>query len=526
MVKSGWVHGYGLGFWGANGHDGIWHIALSNNLSQLNFDNPVFSGFGLQNYHIGFDLLLALLNKLTLIPTTYLYFQLLPPVFAIIIGYLTYLFVFGWTKSKSSSLWSVFFVYFGGSMSWIFSMGESAFWSQQSISTLINPPFASSLIFMLLGLISLQRRKVLFSIIFFGLLVQVKVYAGLLVLGGLFVASLYQIFTKQDLYFSKIFLGSLLISLIIFLPFNLKPQSLIRWQPFWFLETMMSYTDRIGWQRFYSAMMTYKMGDIWGKGVLAYCVAFFIFIIGNFWTRLFFVKDIFKKIDAFKIMFLSIIFAGILIPTFFVQSGTPWNTIQFIYYSLFFGSILAGITVSKLGALGLVLVILLTIPTTYLTLKDVYIPSRPPAMLPTDEFEALKFLKLQPRGVVLTFPFDSDKAKEAVNNPPRPLYLYESTAYVSAFSMKQVFLEDEVNLNILGYDWQGRRELAWSWYLESDQKVAREFLDRYNVKYVYWVKPQRALLGESQLDLERIFENNTVIIYRYGKDFSSNKYYK
>lgn len=522
MIKSGWVYNYGLGFWGANGHDGIWHMALSNNLSQLNFSNPVFSGSSIQNYHLGFDLVLALINKVTKVPVSYLYFQILPPISAVLIGYLTYMFVQDWTKSRVAAFWSTLFVYFGGSASWLVGKGESAFWSQQAISTLINPPFSLSLIFILLGLVAMQKNKLFLSIIFFGLLIQIKVYAGLLILGGLFVSSVYQYFTKRDLYFFKVFLGSCLLSVVIFLPFNLKPQSLIQWQPFWFLETMMSYSDRIGWQRFYSAMTTYKMGGIWLKEIFAYGLAFLLFFIGNFWTRAIFLKDVFKKIDTTKFMFLSIILAGLLVPMFIVQSGTPWNTIQFLYYSLFFSGILAGITLSKLSVVSCILIISLSIPTTYLTLKDVYVPSRPPAKLSTDEKEALEFLRDQPDGIVLTYPFDSDKAKEAINNPPRPLYLYDSTAYVSAFSEKQIFLEDEVNLNIMGYDWKGRRGLIKSWYLEPDQKAAREFLDKYNVKYVYWVKPQRALLGESQLGLMKIFENNDCIIYRYGEDFGSN----
>ncbi|MBP9759087.1 hypothetical protein KBD45_05310 [Candidatus Dojkabacteria bacterium] len=517
IIKSGWMYQYGLGFWGANGHDGIWHIALINNLSNLNFSNPVFSGSLIQNYHLGFDLLLSIIHRITLIPVSILYFQVMPLLFALLIGYLTYVFVSEWTKSKYSALFSVFFVYFGGSASWILNKGESAFWSQQAISTLINPPFALSLVFILTGLILLQRKKIFLSILLFGLLIQVKVYAGVLILGGLFVGALYQFFTKQGFYFLKVFLGSFFISLIIFLPFNLNPQSLIEWQPFWFLETMMSYSDRIGWQRFYSAMTTYKMGNLLFKEATFYGLALLIFVLGNFWTRILFIKDLFKKLDSFKVMFISIIAAGVFIPMLFVQSGTPWNTIQFLYYSLFFAGLLAGITVSHFGAAVCILIVLMTIPTAYLTLKDVYIPSRPPAMLSVYEVEALDFLRNQPSGVVLTYPFDKDKAIEAISNPPRPLYLYDSTAYVSAFSKKPVFLEDEVNLNIMGYDWKSRRKEVELWYKEPNEEAARKFLSDNNIKYIYWLKPQRALLGESQLGLVKIFENKVGMIFSVGK---------
>ena len=99
MVKSGWfnsslgTNGSGLGFWGANGHDGIWHIALSESLASGTLSMPVFAGSAVQNNHIGFDLFLAFLNKITFISVPNLYFQILPPIFALLIGVLTYEFV-------------------------------------------------------------------------------------------------------------------------------------------------------------------------------------------------------------------------------------------------------------------------------------------------------------------------------------------------------------------------------------------------------------------------------------------------
>lgn len=112
MVKSGWMNSYGMGFWGANGHDGIWHIALINSLARGSLNMPTFAGVGLKNYHIGFDFLLAQLHNLTSIPTTILYFQITPPVIALLVGWLTYKLVLIWKKSQVQALWSVFFCLF------------------------------------------------------------------------------------------------------------------------------------------------------------------------------------------------------------------------------------------------------------------------------------------------------------------------------------------------------------------------------------------------------------------------------
>ncbi len=530
MVKSGIVYPFGMGFWGANGHDGIWHLALINNFSKGIFSMPIFAGYPLQNYHIGFDLLVALLHTETGISINTLYFQILPPIFALVIGLLVYLFIWNWRKSKKEAVWAVFFTYFAGSWAWILGKGESAFWSQQQISTLINPPYALSLIFILLGLIFLLKYQksfriwhLILCIVCFGILAQVKIYAAILILGGLFISGVYSLFVVHNSSFIKVFLGTLLVSLLVYLPFNKFSVGLLVWQPFWFLETMMGALDRLGWMRFYSAMTTYKSGGIWFKGILAYSVAFAIFIIGNFGTRILAFKNIsLKRLTSLDLFIWSIIGAGILIPTFFLQKGTSWNTIQFFYYSLFFSGILTGIVLSKLNKLAIILFVVLTIPTTIITLREVYLPKRPPAMLSKEELSALEFLKNQPNGVVLTYPFDKLRASQAVANPPRPLYLYESTAYVSAFSGKTTFLEDEVNLNITGYDWPTRRTDIESWYREPNVEKAREFLKKNNIKYIYLLKgvpngtPQRAYLGEGQLGLIRLFENKDVNIWKVG----------
>ena len=203
MIKSGIVYSYGMGFWGPNGHDGIWHIALANSLARGNFEMPVFANLALKNYHIGYDLVLAVVHRLTAIPVSTLYFQVFPVLLSFSVGILVYKFVLTWKTSKVMAFWSTFFVYLGGIFGWLVTYarsqeisGESMFWSQQAISTLINPPFALSLIVILLGLILVSRKSLttvyfLLAICFFGMLIQIKAYAGVLILISLFIVDLY-----------------------------------------------------------------------------------------------------------------------------------------------------------------------------------------------------------------------------------------------------------------------------------------------------------------------------------------------
>jgi hypothetical protein len=541
MVKSGLTYSFGMGFWGPNGHDGVWHIALINHLADGNWQMPVFAGEALKNYHVGFDLLLAILHKITTIPVQTLYFQIIPPMVALLTGFLTYKFVYLWRKSKSQAFWATFFVYFAGSFGWIISLaregqigGESMFWSQQAISALVNPPFALSVVLMLLGLIGLLKLRKSSTIwhllaisLIFGILVQIKVYAGILSLGGLLVAGLYEFIKGKKTTLIKVFVASSIFAALFFFPLNQGSAGLIVFRPFWFLETMMGLSDRFYWPKFAEAMVNYRLGNIWYKAIPAYSIAFLIFIVGNMGIRIIKAPLIiqwfkkYKKLSFTEIFFAVVIFSGIVFPMFFLQEGTPWNTIQFFYYSLTFSGILAGVVFGKwleekrkksTKTLVVIAIIFLSVPATVATLKH-YLPSRPPAKISNEELEALSFLSKQSSGVVLTYPFDREAAREALANPPRPLYLYESTAYVSAFGKKTAYLEDEVNLDITGYDWRGRREKVESFLNTLNQEEARSFLKENSISYIYWIKGQRARLGETQLGITKIFENSEVDIF-------------
>ena len=54
--------------------------------------------------------------------------------------------------------------------------------------------------------------------------------------------------------------------------------------------------------------------------------------------------------------------------------------------------------------------------------------------------------------------------------------------------LKKLFLEDEVNTNIMGYDWKNRREEVL-WFISNlDIQKGQNFLKSNNIKYLYLVK--------------------------------------
>ena len=533
MIRSGLIYSFGMGFWGANGHDGVWHLSLAQSLSKFNFNLPIFAGERIRNYHIGFDFLLAILHRITFIPIPILYFQVFPVLFALLIGFLTYKLMMEWTKSRLMSIWALFLVYFGGNLAYIITLirgeglsGESMFWAQPSTSTLLNPPYALSLVIMLLGFLYLNRylklKKIsylILSSLLFGLLAQIKIYAFVLILGGLFLLAFWELISSKSKLFLKVFLISLFIGLLISLPF-IKSGKLINISLFWMIETMFAFKDRVYWPRMYEAMINYKASFNLLKGIPAYSFAFFVFVLGNLGVRIAFlgelknIKQDVKKFNWQVLFFYTIIVLGFIFPNIIVQSGTPWNSIQFTYYSVFFASLVSARTLARLKINKYflsILILVLTIPTSISSLKH-YLSKYPQAKLPKEEVSALSFLKLQDDGVVL---------KAVVYNPnnvkpeaPIPLYLYDSTAYVSAYSGKGVYLEDVVNLNILGYDWKQRLGELNDFLLNPNSNEGKMFLWDNNIKYIYRLKSTSySGLDEEYLGLKNIFDNSEVVLY-------------
>jgi len=540
MFKSGLLYPFGMGFWGPNGHDGVWHLALINELTKhFPPQNPIFAQFKLLNYHWLFDLLVALINKITFIPTLNLYFQIFPIIFSGLLGILTFILVKKITKNNLSASLAVFFIYFGGSFGWLVTLlrgqgigGESMFWANQSISFLINPPFAFSLILILAGFylylnyLSKPTKKLLVILsLLLGLVIGVKAYGGIILLFGLGLASFWEWLTTKKLITGKVFLGSLLVSLVIFLPSNLGASSLFVFSPLWFSRTMLAFPDRLDWLRLDQARQAYLATHQWLKWLMAEGLALVIFFLGNLGTRIIGLTKFFswlknwKKINSFQILFLGCLLASGLPPLFFIQKGNPWNTIQFFYYFLVFFGILAALSLGEflikkkkwLKVILVTIIILLTLPTTYGTLKQ-YLPLRAPSRISFDELEALEFLKNQPEGIVLTYPHDY-KLRENIE-APKPLYAYETTAYISAFTNKETFLEDEMNLEIMGVPWRPRRALEEQFFTTQDEEWAKNFLKENKIKYLYLTGNQKFTAGDYQIGLTKIFENGSTIIFK------------
>lgn len=526
-VKNGLLYDYGLGFWGAHGHDGIWHLGLIESLKKgLPPQNPIFSGETLGNYHYFFDLLVASTSQLSYLTSNDLYFRYFPVLVSMLTGLLTYLVAKSWFNSAFTAIMACFFVYFGGSFGWVLGGGESTFWAQQGISTLINPPFAISLMILLAGLYLFRKvieqkdqfiSLVIPLVVLWGTIIEFKAYAGVLVLGGFGFVALIQ-FIKKDWSFLKIFLPTVILSLIVFLPNNLGGTSLLVFSPFWLIHSMVDFPDRLSFSRLTYARMAGQEGSII-KFIGAEVAGLTIFLVGNLGTRLVGLLSLNTHIslDPFNIFITVFLLLSLILPLIFIQKGANYNIVQFFYYFLFIFNFLAAATlaglINRFKSKGIILtavVIALTLPTTWDTLHH-FIPSRPPARISRLEVEALNFLKLQPNGTVLSF-YDENLRERLAE--PVPLFAYAPTGYVGAFSAKDEYIADTINLDIIGLDFKGRLQTQRDVLALKEPEIVRKLLTEGGIEYIYVPRFANFQADETRFPIKRIFENAEVEIFK------------
>lgn len=529
VIRSGLQYSYGLGFWGSNGHDAIWHLSLINHIKNpFKIILPIFSGAILKNYHPFFDILIAFLVSVTHISSTLWYFQIFPIITTTILLFTSFFLGRRLTSKFSGGLLLMFFNAFANSFGWIISLirsgqigGESLFWSMQSASNQLNPPFVLSLIFINCLLLLILNQKInpkIKNVLILLILILTPITKAY---GGVVVYSIFTIYSLISFKKNKkpfiLFLISLPLAYFVFRIYNSTSASLFVLKPFWFINSLIESPDRLYIP--FLANMRYGLeatNKIGPRLIIIYLFSIGVFYLGNFSWRLLGLLSIKSFKNILKLPLLVTIFITALIPLFFIQKGTSWNTIQFLYYSLFLSNIFLVIFFVKAKPTFLIktifiIVIITTLISNFETINR-YLSNPAPATLLNTEIEALNKLKQLPSGVVLTYPYD--KYQKDNLSTPIPLYAYETTSYVSAFSGHQTFLEDEMNLDITGFDWQSRLKEEKDFFNSQNKFQARGFLINNNINYIYLVNNQSFSLSLDDLQIDQIFNNGQTKIYQ------------
>lgn len=549
VVKSGMLFDFGLGFWGPNGRDGVWHVALVKQIMQgFPLENPILGGSELFNYHYFYDLLVATVAYAAKVEVMDLVFRFFPILFSLLLGLASICFLGLLVDRKSkiyplSVLFSLMFVYFAGSFGWVVDYmrngafwGESVFWASQSVSYNLNPPFFVSLLvvvaifYFVRELLSVKAGYVKFILLVAigaGLLVGFKSYGAILLVAALGLAGLVSLIVYKKVWPIITFLlsGATVFLTGLGLSGGLggvgSLRSVFEYSPLWLVHSMVDSPDRVGWVKLSGARSAYYFRGEWLKFLSAEALGVVLFIVGNLGTKVIALLALvkYKEIlgSQFRLFVLVFALLGAFIPLIFVQSGTAWNSVQFFYYSMYVAAVVAGVVVAwvvvNLRVFGWILAILVLLTAPVNTFVGVlsYAPALPQAYVGESELEALEHLAKEEDGVVLTYPFNPRSKNLVVS--PFPVYIYDSTAYVSALSGKSVYITDEVQNEILSTDYKERVAKSVDFF-SGRERGSRKFLDQENIKYIYILKSQKSGLDDVKLGLEKIFGNRQVLVYK------------
>ncbi len=547
-APSGFNFNGSLLFWSAQGRDGMWHVALMEEMKRntFPFQNPEYTGHILRNYHFFIDLVMSDFSRMFHFSSLDVYFRFFPVLLSILLGLSSFIFVKAWAKNIKAGLWAMVFTYFAGSFGFVVTLirnrtigGETMFWMSQTPSVLGNPPQAAAFIlfigFLFIFLEYLRLRKVSYLILaglLGGVTIEFKVYGGLILLGSLFVTGVYELIFKKKYKILILFLGSLIISSALYFPNSKGSGSFIIFQPWWFIQTMIVVNlGLIDWELRRQTYLAVGRFTSYLRILQLEGTAFLIYLFGNLGVRsIGFIKiardlikrDIVKSINIFIYASSLIAFT---IPLLFLQKGVVYNSIQFSQYFLLFFGFLAAISASRvIGSLKYnyakfalaFVIIVLALPTTLGLLWQFY-SNKPLAKVDAAELSALNFLKTTGSdSVILTAPYNQyNQGKNGI--PPVPIYDWSDTGYVAALSARRTLISDTQQIDIMGYDYKNLESAREAAFNDTTGKLLSLFIKKYDVDYLYLNMGESSKINYSNLNLARVFVNSEVEIYRVNK---------
>lgn len=550
---SGYKFGDALLFWSSQGHDGIWHIAVMEEVRKsFPPQNPLYAGEGIYNYHYFVDLIMGEFVRLfPFISSLDFYFRFFPVLLSVLIGTGSYAFVKRWQGRESMALWAMFFTQLVGSFGFVvtylkrgeFFAGETVFWASQNNTILGNPPHAIAFTFMITFFIAFYHYLKQHNYFWLGLCFVIaallsgfKVSAGFVLLAGLGAAVGADFLFNRRYKMLLLFIPLALTNYITFKALTRGGESFLIFEPWWFVRTMVVAGNRLDWIDLEHRRQFYlELGGFRGYArVLQFeLTAFLIFLVGNLGMRVigfyqiireFFTKKFYKS--PLEVMLVGALIAAFLMPMLFIQKGISYNNIQFIQYFFlivgFYAAVttvkLIDITRPKIGKIVIALfIIMLGVPTAVGNLNEFYGPkSSPLAKVSKEELQALDWMKRNTNqfSVVMVMPFDK-YLRDKYDYQPRPIFAWYSTAYVSAIGSRRTYLSSEEQVDITGYPLHSRLDPLKQFFEEQDPEWNKQFLKDNNIDYIYIAKDEiKKPLDLQANGLQKAFENNDVEILK------------
>jgi len=366
MYFSGFITNVGIQFIGVNGQDGIRHIAYIK--SQVNIfppQHPGMAGVDLKGFHYFYDFLLAKFSQFYLFSVEDLYFRFFPLLISVLYGFSFYFLSRKLTSSLNASRLILFFAYFAQSFSVILFLLNNKIDLSYSpivhpIGLIINPFIVLAIGMLITGLALLPEIKKSFKYaiivgIIFGVLSQIKVYAGIIAIGAIIIYSLYILLRFRKKYFFNyivLLVTTALITAVTFLPNNFRQGGLV----FYPLEFYRHYISSHGFEslNWDIRRVIFEQHNNYPRLIILYLEAiaiFWIYNLGISSITLLKIKSLFKKkfwLNDFNFIISLSIVIPILIASFFLQSVSAFDTVQFLWITIPLFGIPAGIVLAKL----------------------------------------------------------------------------------------------------------------------------------------------------------------------------------
>lgn len=548
---SGFRYPGGYYFWSAQGHDGLWHVAVMQEIARhFPPNNPLYANRPLQNYHYASSIFMGEFYRLfPFLGSLDLYFRFFP----VLLSFLISLSVFCFAQrrwNQKTGYWSIFFTYACGSFGYVVSIlnhrfplsGETTFWASQGNTILGNPPHAlgiillTAILFLLELWVKTKENFWIYLIMLLGYgLAIVKVSSGAVAVFALGVTGLYLFWRerKVSLLAAGVFLAASNFGLLKLI--SPTASSFLIFEPLWFTRTMMvSRLGNVDWELRRQHYIWKNTWHSWLRVVQLELEAIAIFVIGNSGMRILGFWEILKKagrerlrkIDGVDVFVGSSLLFSVGFVLLFVQRGIIYNLIQFIQIYLHFLGILAAVTIVtflsrlKSRSVGLVisaLVIILALPTTIGNFFDFYGPGKVPLSKVTlAEEEALSWLKKNSgvKDIVLSKPFMGG-GEWRYSSQPWPISAWYSTAYIFVFSDRYAYLTGEEQLMITGYKTEEDLKQMRNFFDQANPLAGRTFLRDNKIGYVYVRKDElKSPLSERENGIKKVFENEEVLIYQ------------
>ena len=334
-------------FYGVNGQDSVYHLALIGSLIS-NFPpfHPGLAGVPLKGYNFFYDFLISNFAQFYRFNPLDLFFRFFPLFIAFLLGFSSLALAKFLKFGKITTLFLIFLMYFIQSFDFFvgylykfLNYNYSSAGITQSFANALDPSIVISASFTLIGFILLfskgKKWSFLLPVLVIGVIHQIKIYAGITFYFGLAMVALWELYKSRSTYCLKILIFSGALSALVYLPVNYGAGGLM-FAPFLIYKNFIDSAWIFVHWHWNVNFPLYIESRNYIHIAFFYLVAIAFFILTSLGTRILIILDI-KKIfsknfyTSQNIFWIASIAAAFLIPSLFVQSVSTFSIIQFFW---------------------------------------------------------------------------------------------------------------------------------------------------------------------------------------------------